>query len=67
MGELDELGQVVVGRTLITYLCWVLFLAGIVLFIADRLSLSRPRGKGVVGAIGQSTPPLIALIGLLFV
>ena len=60
------MGQVVVGRTLVTYLCWVLFLAGIVLFIADRMGLSRERGKGVIGAIGQSTPPLVALIGLLF-
>lgn len=60
------MGQVVVGRTLVTYLCWLLFLAGIVLFIADRLGFSRERGKGVGGAIGQSTPPLIALIALLF-
>lgn len=60
-------GQVVVGRTLVTYLCWLLFLAGVVLFIADRMGLSRERGKGVGGAIGQSVPPLIALIALLFV
>jgi len=39
-----------------------MFLAGIVLFISDRLAMSRPQGKGVVGAICQSTPPLIALI-----
>ncbi|RDV45437.1 DUF1304 domain-containing protein [Leifsonia sp. ku-ls] len=61
------MGQVAVGRTLVTYVCWVLFLAGIVLLIADRMGLSRERGKGVVGAISQSTPPLIALVGLLFV
>lgn len=60
-------GEVVVGRTLVTYLCWLLFLAGVVLFIADRMGLSRERGKGVGGAIGQSVPPLIALIALLFV
>jgi putative membrane protein len=64
-------GQVVVGRTLVTYLCWVVFLAGIVLLIADRLGFYRERGnaaigQGVIGAIGQSTPPLIALIALLF-
>jgi putative membrane protein len=60
------MGQVVVGRTLVTYLCWLLFLAGIVLFIADRMGLSRERGKGVGGAIGQAGPPLIALIALAF-
>ncbi|MGO4301269.1 DUF1304 domain-containing protein [Leifsonia sp. RAF41] len=61
------MGQAVVGRTLVTYLCWLLFLAGIVLFIADRMGMGRERGKGVGGAIAQSTPPLIALIALLFV
>jgi putative membrane protein len=60
------MGAVVVGRTLVTYVCWLLFLAGIVLFIADRMSLGRERGKGVGGAIGQSTPPLIALVALAF-
>lgn len=59
-------GQVIVGRTLVTYLCWLLFLAGIVLFIADRMGMGRERGKGVGGAIAQSTPPLIALIALPF-
>ncbi|WP_431246770.1 hypothetical protein [Leifsonia xyli] len=59
-------GQVVVGRTLVTYVCWLLFLTGIVLLIADRIGLYRERGKGVTGAIGQSTPPLIALVALAF-
>jgi putative membrane protein len=59
-------GEVVVGRTLVTYVCWLLFLAGIVLFVADRLGLSRERGKGVGGAIGQGLPPLVAVIALAF-
>ena len=58
-------GQVVVGRTLVAYICWVLFLAGIVLLIADRIGLYRERGKGVLGGVSQSTPPLIALIAML--
>ena len=55
-------GSATVGRTLISYVCLFMFLAGIALFISDRLAMSRPKGKGVVGAICQSTPPLIALI-----
>ena len=58
-------GYVTVGRTLVIYLCLFMFLAGIVLFISDRLAMSRPKGKGVVGAICQSTPPLIALVAAL--
>ncbi|MGH1550749.1 DUF1304 domain-containing protein [Leifsonia poae] len=61
------MGDVIVGRTLVTYLCWLLFLAGVVLFVADRMGLSRERGKGVGGAIGQAGPPLVALIALAFV
>lgn len=41
-----------------------MFLAGIALFVSDRLALSRSRGAGVGGAISQSAPPLVALIGL---
>ena len=39
-------------------------IAGIVLFVSDRMALSRPRRTGVGGAIGQSLPPLVALIAL---
>ncbi len=55
-------GQETVGRPLVIYVCLFMVLAGIVLYISDRLALSRPRGSGVGGAISQSTPPLIALI-----
>ena len=55
-------GDQAAGRTLVIYLCLFTFLAGIVLFVSDRLALSRPRGAGVVGALSQSTPPLLALI-----
>ena len=54
-------GHDVVGRTLVIYLCLFAFLSGIVLLIADRLALSRPRGKGVSGALAQGVPPLVAL------
>jgi putative membrane protein len=58
------LGNASVGRTLVTYVCLFMFLAGVVLFISDRLALSRPRGAGVGGAISQSVPPLVALVAL---
>lgn len=53
------------GRTLVIYTCTFMFLAGIVLFVSDRTAMSRPRGSGVVGAVSQSTPPLVALAALL--
>lgn len=53
------------GRTLVIYTCTFMFLAGIVLFVSDRMAMSRPRGSGVVGAVSQSTPPLVALAALL--
>lgn len=55
-------GQELVGRTLVIYLGLFMFLSGLVLLLADRLELGRPRGKGLGGAAGQSLPPLVALI-----
>jgi putative membrane protein len=55
-------GYETVGRTLVIYLCVVMLLAGIVLYIADRLGLSRPRGADKFGPLGQTGPPLVALI-----
>ena len=58
-------GRDTVGQTLVIYLSAMLALSGLVLFIADRMALSRPRGAGVSGAIGQAVPPLIALVAAL--
>jgi putative membrane protein len=58
-------GRVTVGQTLVIYLGAFLALSGLVLFVADRMALSRPRGTGVSGAIGQAVPPLIALVATL--
>ena len=55
-------GQVATGRALVIYICLFMFLSGLVLLVADRLELSRPRGKGLGGATAQSLPPLIALM-----
>jgi putative membrane protein len=59
-------GNESVGRTLVIYTCLFMFLSGIVLFIADRMALGRPRGSGVGGALGQGIPPLVALIATAF-
>lgn len=58
------MGNETVGRTLVIYTCLFMFLSGLVLLIADRMELGRPRGKGIGGAIGQGLPPLMALIAL---
>jgi putative membrane protein len=57
-------GQDTPGRTLVVYTCLFMFLAGIALAASDRMALSRQRGDGVVGALSQSAPPLVALISL---
>jgi putative membrane protein len=58
-------GAETTGRTLLTYLASFITLAGLVLFVSDRLALGRPRGTGVTGAIAQTVPALLTLIALL--
>ena len=55
-------GYVTAGRTLVLYLLGFMFLSGLVLLLADRLALGREKGAGIGGAIGQSGPPLVALV-----
>jgi len=55
-------GNVTVGLTLVVYICLFWLLSSIVLVIADRLAMGRPRGTGLGGALGQGVPALIALI-----
>ena len=54
-----------VGRTLVVYVSACLFLAGLVLLVADRRAMGRPRGEGLGGAAGQSLPPAVALLAML--
>ena len=58
-------GKEAAGQALVIYVCLFTFLAGIVLFVSDRLALSRPRGTGVGGALAQGDPPLVALLAAL--
>jgi putative membrane protein len=60
------MGDQRLGRGLISYLCGFMILAGLVLFISDRMALSRPRGTGVGGAAAQAMPPLVALVAAQF-
>ena len=57
-------GNEQVGRTLVVYLTLFMFLSGIVLFVADRMAMGRPRGKGLGGAMSQAIPSLIVLIAV---
>lgn len=59
-------GFVAVGRTLVVYIALFMALSGVVLFIADRMSMGRERGKGVGGAVAQTVPPLVALVAAAF-
>jgi putative membrane protein len=47
-----------------TVVVWIFALAGAVvhLLAADRMEMSRPRGKGLGGALSQSGPSLVALV-----
>lgn len=54
-------GHPVVARTLVLYCCSFMALAGVALFVSDRLAMSRPKGAGVGGALAQAIPALIAV------
>ena len=56
------MGDEAVGSALVIYICWFMMLSGIVLFIADRMAMGRPKGKGIGGALGQGVPPLMTLV-----
>ena len=51
------------GGALVIYLCLLTFLSGLVLLVADRLELSREKGRS--GWFWQSGPPLVALVAAL--
>jgi putative membrane protein len=59
-----QLGYDTVGKTLLVFICSCAFLLGIVLFVSDRMALSRPRGSGLGGAVAQAVPGLVALVAI---
>jgi putative membrane protein len=59
-------GDETTGRAIvITTLCYML-LASLAMGIADLLGLWRPRGGSVLGTLGSSLPPLVALVAAAF-
>jgi putative membrane protein len=59
-------GDEAVGRAVVvTALCYML-LASLAMGIADLLGLWRPRGGSVLGTVGSSLPPLVALVTAAF-
>jgi putative membrane protein len=59
-------GDEAVGRAVVvTALCYML-LASLAMGIADLLGLWRPRGGSVLGTVGSSLPPLVALVAAAF-
>jgi putative membrane protein len=59
-------GDEAAGRAVvITTLCYML-LASLAMGIADLLGLWRPRGGSVLGTLGSSLPPLVALVAAAF-
>jgi len=60
------IGEAATGRAIvITALCYML-LASLAMGIADLLGLWRPRGGSVLGRLGSSLPPLVALVAAAF-
>ncbi|MBD0322559.1 MAG: DUF1304 domain-containing protein [Aldersonia sp.] len=57
-----QAGNAAAARTLVLYCCSFMALAGVVLFVSDRLAMSRPKGAGVGGALAQSVPALVAVV-----
>lgn len=58
-------GQADVGRALALYCLGFMALAGVALFVSDRLAMSRPKGAGVVGSLCQTLPAAAAIVALL--
>jgi putative membrane protein len=48
-----------------TLVVWIFALLAATLHIADRPGFGGVRGKSIVGALGQSLPPLVALVAAL--
>lgn len=58
-------GRVAGGRTLVIFTGLFMLGCGIVLFVADRLALSRPKGPGVAPSIACSLPTAVAVAAAL--
>jgi putative membrane protein len=57
-------GRTLVGQTLVVFLCLFMVLSSVVLLVADRLAMGRPRGQALGGVLAEGLPPLAALVVL---
>lgn len=55
-------GEESAGRILVVYICLFMALGALVLLVADRRAMGRPRGSGVGGVVGEGALPLAALV-----
>jgi putative membrane protein len=55
-------GEETVGKAVVLTAVSYMLLASLAMGIADALGYWRPRGGSVLGTIGSSLPPLVALI-----
>ncbi|TPV49401.1 DUF1304 domain-containing protein [Pseudarthrobacter phenanthrenivorans] len=61
-----NLGQVVVGYTLVIYCCLNMVLTAPAMFLADMQGYYPRKGDSIPGTVGATVPALIALIALPF-
>ncbi len=59
-------GDETVGRTIVLVACWYMLLASLAMAVADLLGYWRPRGGSVMGTVGSSVLPLVALVAAAF-
>ena len=55
-------GDEAIGRAVVLTACSYMLLASLAMGIADALGYWRPRGGSVLGTVGSSLPPLVALV-----
>lgn len=55
-------GDEAVGRAIVLTACCYMLLASLAMGVADLLGYWRPRGGSVLGTVGSSLPPLLALV-----
>lgn len=53
------------GWALVVYAAVFMLLSSLVLLVADRRALSRPRGSGIGGVLAQGVPAAVVLVATL--
>lgn len=55
-------GDETVGAAVVLTSCAYMLLASLAMGVADLMGIWRPRGGSVLGTIGSSVPPLVAIV-----